>query len=146
MNTPRSRGPLVVGVGIDLADVARLAAAIRRRSGLASRLFTADELHAIGLAGRGAAGGEPDGVEWRSVAQRFAAKEAVMKALGVGIDSVAFTDIELSGDLGAVRLLGRARIRAAEIGAQHWSVGVGLEEGPGGPVATAEVIASSTLG
>ena len=133
MNLPAPQVPSVVGVGIDLADVARLTAAIRRRRGLVARLFTASEQAVMDLG---------DEV---SVAQRFAAKEAVMKVLGAGVDSVSFTEIELSDELGAVLLSGRARERGSALGASSWSVEVGLVRGPGGPVATAEVIASSTV-
>jgi holo-[acyl-carrier protein] synthase len=125
--------PSVVGIGIDLADVSRVAAALRRHGGLAARLFTASERAVVDLG------------DETSVAQRFAAKEAVMKALGVGVDSVAFTDIELSEDMGSVVLGGRARRRASDVGAARWSVEVGVVAGPDGPVATAEVIASSSL-
>ncbi|MGI9577552.1 MAG: holo-ACP synthase [Microthrixaceae bacterium] len=129
----RSSGPWVVGVGIDLADVARLEAAMGRRAGVAGRLFTAGELEVL------------DTVDALAVAQRFAAKEAVMKALGVGIDSVSFTDIDLGAAIDTVELSGRARQRAAELGATHFTLEVGTADGPDGPVATAEVIASSTV-
>jgi len=89
----------LVGVGVDLAGVDRLMAALQRRAALASRLFTETELVAV-------AEEQP-----LQVAQRFAAKEAVMKALGVGIDSVRFTDVEVAGDLGSVRLRGSAADR-----------------------------------
>lgn len=139
MNLPAGRSAAegddlsIVGVGIDLADVSRVIAALQRHRGLAARLFTTSEQAMMDLG------------DEASVAQRFAAKEAVMKALGVGIDSVAFTDIELSDDLGEVLLSGRARERATAIGAARWSVEVGVVAGPKGPVATAEVIASSSL-
>lgn len=106
---------------------------MRRRTGLADRLFAPAELALV-------AGSDPLGV-----AQRFAAKEAVMKALGVGIDSVSFTDIELGPQLDSVRLVGRAHRRAAEIGAAAFDVTVGVRDGPDGQVATAEVVASSSV-
>lgn len=57
---------MIVGVGIDVCDVSRFAEVIDRRPGLLKRLFTSIE------AGRPTA----------SLAARFAAKEALAKALG----------------------------------------------------------------
>ena len=153
MNPHSSPDPGVVGVGIDLADVARLSAALERRDGLAGRLFTSTELSTMGLGASGSSTGGPSGgrpsapvrTDPVRVAQRFAAKEAVMKALGAGIDSIRFTEIELTARLDDVVLTGRAARRASVVGAERWSVEVGVVEGPDGPVATAEVIASSSL-
>jgi holo-[acyl-carrier protein] synthase len=94
----------VVGVGTDLVDTTRLAAAMERRPSMATRLFTPAELAVLS---RGASGVARD----RSTAGRFAAKEAVMKALGVGIGDVGFGEIEILGGRGEaphVRLSGRA--------------------------------------
>ncbi|MCP4434431.1 MAG: 4'-phosphopantetheinyl transferase superfamily protein [Actinomycetia bacterium] len=115
----------LVGVGVDLAGVDRLMAALQRRAALASRLFTETELVAV-------AEEQP-----LQVAQRFAAKEAVMKALGVGIDSVRFTDVEVAGDLGSVRLRGSAADRAAHLGATSVTLEVDATTGPDGEVAVA---------
>ncbi|MGZ4594993.1 MAG: 4'-phosphopantetheinyl transferase superfamily protein, partial [Actinomycetes bacterium] len=57
---------MIVGVGIDVVDVERFARILARRPGLAARLFT------VGERRHSAA----------SLAARFAAKEAVAKALG----------------------------------------------------------------
>ena len=74
----------VVGVGIDLVSVERLASALSRRPGLAQRLFTEHERGAS----RGARADE-------RLAARFAAKEATMKALGVGLGAFALRDVEV---------------------------------------------------
>lgn len=72
----------MIGIGIDAVDVPRFEAMLARRSGLAGRLFTGTELDdAHGSAGR--------------LAARFAAKEAVMKALGVGLGAFGFHDVEV---------------------------------------------------
>ncbi|MEP6695316.1 MAG: holo-ACP synthase [Pseudonocardiales bacterium] len=63
---------MIVGVGIDVVPVERFAASLRRTPGLAERLFTAAErVTAAGISRT------PE-----SLAARFAAKEAVAKALG----------------------------------------------------------------
>jgi holo-[acyl-carrier protein] synthase len=62
-------------VGIDLIEIERIERALERRPRLANRLFTADELaYAQDRARPG-----------RHLAARFAAKEAVIKALGTGV-------------------------------------------------------------
>jgi holo-[acyl-carrier protein] synthase len=63
---------MIVGVGIDVAEISRFGAALARTPGMAGRLFTAAELLLPS--------GEPRGVA--SLAARFAAKEALAKALG----------------------------------------------------------------
>jgi holo-[acyl-carrier protein] synthase len=119
----------VVGVGIDLADPGRLAAALDRRPGLAGRLFTDSEQRAT-------ARGELTAVE------RFALKEAVMKALGCGMARISFTDITPSrrdGEI-VVALEGRAALRAAELGVERWDLSVGPAGSlvMGGAIATAD--------
>ncbi len=56
------------------------------------------------------------------LASRFAAKEAVMKALGTGIRGVGWKDIEIRRQRGQapyIELHGRARLRADQIGLDH---------------------------
>ena len=60
-----------------------------------------------------------------SLAARFAAKEAVMKALGVGLGAFAFHDVEVDrAPSGApiVHLYGRAAGLAAQKGAESWLI------------------------
>ena len=75
----------VVGVGVDAVDLARFARVLGRRGSVADRLFTAGELAYARAA--------PDPVPRLST--RFAAKEAVMKALGVGLWAYPFHDVEV---------------------------------------------------
>jgi holo-[acyl-carrier protein] synthase len=106
-------GGSVVGIGTDLCEVDRLARALDRTPGLATRLFTDGERSA--MAGRR----EPA----PGLAARFAAKEAVMKALRCGLTDVSFTDIEVTNDpdgAPGVVLHGRARERAATLGVRRW--------------------------
>lgn len=60
-----------------------------------------------------------------SLAARFAAKEATLKALGTGLRGINWLEIEVSGNAnGEPRLLlkGRASKRAKEMGLDCWSV------------------------
>jgi holo-[acyl-carrier protein] synthase len=76
---------VIVGVGVDAVDVARFRRVLDRRPSFARRCFTESE--------RSDAGGSADAAQ--SLAARFAAKEAVMKALGTGIGGFALTDVEV---------------------------------------------------
>ena len=62
---------------------------------------------------------------WPELAARFAAKEAVSKALGTGIGDVTWTEFEIVRDergMPGVRLSGRAAAIAAELGLREWSL------------------------
>jgi holo-[acyl-carrier protein] synthase len=107
----------LIGLGLDLVDVERFRSALGRRPALAERLFTAVE-RAIAGDGPGAA---------RTLAGRFAVKEAVMKALGVGIGAVDWTDISAGrrpGGAPELEVAGRAAERAARLGVASWLVSV----------------------
>ena len=88
-------GVTLAGVGVDAVDVNRFRQILARRPGFAARYFTeAEQADAHRAA---------DPTE--SLAARFAAKEAVMKALGTGLGSFPLTDVEVrctAGD-GATR-------------------------------------------
>ncbi len=96
----------VVGVGIDAVDVERFRRVLGRRPNLADRLFTGGE--------RLYSDAASDPVPRMST--RFAAKEATMKALGVGLGALAFTDVEVvRHGLGAPSLvLHRSAVELAE--------------------------------
>lgn len=75
----------MAGLGVDAVDVERFRQSLARTPGLATRLFTAGELAYVA--------GKRDPAP--SLAARFAAKEAVMKALGVGLGAFGFHDVEV---------------------------------------------------
>ena len=86
------------GVGIDLLEIERMERALARHPRLAQRLFTDAEL----------AYAEARSRPGRHLAARFAAKEAVVKALGMS-EGVVPREIEvLAGEPPTVRLSGRA--------------------------------------
>ena len=93
---------MALAVGIDLIEIERVERALERRPRLAERLFTPAELAYARQRAR----------PGRHLAARFAAKEAVIKALGQGVSP---RDIEVvSGEPPAVRLHGRAAEVAAD--------------------------------
>jgi holo-[acyl-carrier protein] synthase len=79
------RSGRVVGVGIDAVDLDRFAGVLDRHGRMAERLFTRGELAYARAAS--------DPV--RRLSTRFAAKEATMKALGVGLGAFPFHDVEV---------------------------------------------------
>ena len=110
-----SGGLGVVGVGADLVDIERLRRALTRRAQLEERLFSEGERE-YALRQRDPA---------KSLAARFGAKEAVMKALGVGLWSFPLRDVEVVRvGLGppSLHLAGGAAGLAAERGARAWLV------------------------
>lgn len=74
-----------VRVGMDMVDLDDIASFLERHPGRLDRVFTAAE--------QGYCAGQPDPVA--SYAARWCAKEAGMKALGIGWPEVAWTDFEV---------------------------------------------------
>ena len=102
----------VSGVGVDAVDVARFGAALGRHPAIAARLFTDGERAEV-----------DDDVQ--RLAVRFAAKEAVMKALGKGLGAFDWHDVEVVRERGGAPAL-RVRARAASLaqgrGVARWHV------------------------
>jgi len=106
---------MIVGIGVDVAEIARLKVALERTPGLAVRLFADSErsrpIH--------------------SLAGTFAAKEAVAKALGappglrwtdvvVGHDAFGKPELEINGTVAAA---------AARLGVTSWHVSISHDAG-----------------
>lgn len=120
---------MIIGVGIDVAEIERFGESIRRTPQLAERLFLESELLLPSGERRGTA----------SLAARFAAKEALAKALGAPA-GLRWTDAEVwVEDSGRPRLRvsGTVAERAAELGVRAWHVSLSHDAG----VASAVVIA-----
>lgn len=105
---------MILGIGSDLVEVARMEAALKRRGWPLGRRLLALEEH----------------VEWeenanqaRFLAKRFAAKEAVLKALGTGLrDGLRWRDIYVDHDRRGkpyARLRGVAMRRMEELGGRR---------------------------
>lgn len=110
---------MIIGHGIDIVEVnffQRFGSEFPESA--LDRYFTASEL---ALAGTG-----PNRAE--HLAGKFAAKEAVLKALGTGwIDGIAWTDIEIvAGPSGAPNIVLHARCSelAASQGVACWSLSI----------------------
>ena len=102
-------GLVVIGVGIDAVDVDRYRRVLERTPGIAARTFTEGELGYARLVA------DPT----QRLAARFAAKEAAMKALGVGLGACRLHDLEVvraEGGAPALVLHGAATALAAALG------------------------------
>ena len=114
---------MIVGVGIDVVDIARFEHTLVRTPSLLQRLFTPEE-QGLGIA---------------SLAARFAAKEALAKALGAPV-GLHWTDARVvTNDDGkpALEIGGTVQARANDLGVDTFHVSLSHDAG----VASAVVIA-----
>jgi len=105
---------MIVGTGIDIAEVPRIARAIARYGDrFLRRIFTGNEIQYC----------ESKANRVERYAARFAAKEAAMKALGTGWNhGVRWRDVEVRREPGGRPTLafhGKAAEFAAKLGAFH---------------------------
>jgi len=100
-------------VGVDIVEIKRIEAVLRRHGQrFLQRVYTpAEQAYCRGRV--------PE------LAARFAAKEAVSKALGTGMRGIAWQEMEILGDKRGkplVYLHGRAKARAEELGLSEFAV------------------------
>ena len=103
----------MIGIGTDLVELDRFRLALTRTPKIVDRLFSDDE--------QSYARKQPDPTE--RLAARFAAQEAVLKAMGIGLGQFPLRDIEVvraeSGQP-SVLLHGKAATMATERGVREW--------------------------
>lgn len=117
---------MIVGIGVDVCEVARLERALTRHPRLRERLFTPLEQERPTV----------------SLAARFAAKEAVAKALG-SPGGMSWQDCEIrTGKKGEpiLHLSGTVQAVAARLGIDRWHLSLSHDAG----IAIAYVIAERT--
>jgi holo-[acyl-carrier protein] synthase len=127
----------VVGVGVDLCEVERMRRTLARTPGFADRVYTEAEQDYCRR--------RRDPAE--RFAARFAAKEAVLKALGAGIGSCSLRDIEVvRAESGAPSLVlhGRAAALAADRGVTAWHLSLTHTATLAEAIAIATTAASTT--
>lgn len=104
-----------LATGVDLIEIARIEEVIARHGKhYLERIYTSAELEYCGRRAE-------------SLAGRFAAKEAVVKALGCGIGDVSWKEIEVLGDEQNAPILilhAMAGEKARELGLTTWSVSI----------------------
>jgi holo-[acyl-carrier protein] synthase len=105
---------VVLRTGVDLIEIERIRQVVGRHGArYLGRIYTEAELE--------------QSREAEFLAGRFAAKEAVAKALGTGIGAVGWKEIEVLGDeqhAPGLRLHGAARILGQQLGLTTWSVSI----------------------
>ena len=110
---------MVVGIGVDLVDIERFERALARTPRLHERLFGDTDTARENLSAH-------------SLAARFAAKEATLKALGGNISGFSWYDIQVAGDAGSppsLVLAGATLARAGEKGATSWHLSLSHDRG-----------------
>ena len=114
----------VRSVGFDVCSVARFTAALERSPRLLERLFTPAERE----------------LPPASLAARFAAKEAIAKALGApgGMRWHDCTVRRISGGPPVVEITGTVAARAAELGIDRWHLSISHDAGIAAAVAIGE--------
>jgi holo-[acyl-carrier protein] synthase len=123
---------VILGVGLDLVEIARIARLWERHGrGFADRICAPGELQSRPEAGMPA-----------HLAGLFAAKEAVLKALGTGwAEGLGFAQVEVTrqpGGAPGVRLHGAAAARAARLGVDRIHLSITHERGHAAAVAILE--------
>ncbi len=105
----------VIGIGVDAVDIDRFAKMLERTPSTRDRIFTIEEMNYAAQF----ANPVPN------LAVRFAAREATMKALGVGLGSFDLQDVWIRNEASGQPILeveGSARELAREAGITRWSV------------------------
>ena len=110
---------MIVGLGVDIAEIDRIEAAIARHGRhFIERIFTPDEITYC----------ESYRARFERYAGRFAAKEATMKALGTGWrQGVRWVDIEVvrpRGSRPSIVLHGAAKEHAERLGVKNISLSI----------------------
>ncbi|SED63231.1 holo-ACP synthase [Ruania alba] len=115
---------MIVGVGIDVVDVDRFTSTLERAAGLRERLFTPAERELAPA----------------SLAARFAAKEAIAKALGApgGMSWQDATVHRVVGGAPIVDLSGTVLAAAEARGVRSWHLSISHDAGIASAVAIAE--------
>jgi len=107
---------MIIGIGIDVVDIGRFARALTREPRLAERLFADCEREQ----------------KIESLAARFAAKEAAIKALGGVGDGFSWRDVIVQkNEVGAPQLVvtGTMSQRATALGVNRWHLSLSHDAG-----------------
>jgi holo-[acyl-carrier protein] synthase len=104
---------MIIGIGIDLVDIERFRTSLARTPSMRTRLFTQTELDYVA----------PKIDPVPSLAARFAAREAVMKSLGLGLGAFGFQEVwveRAESGQPSLMITGQARVLADAAGVTSW--------------------------
>lgn len=107
----------MIGIGVDAVEIARFRTSLARTPSMRERLFTAEELDYVA----------PKADPVPSLAARFAAREAVMKALGVGLGAFGFHDVwvrRAPSGWPSLVITGAAATLADSAGVSRWHLSI----------------------
>ena len=115
---------MIIGIGVDVVEVSRFRAQLERTPGLRDRLFTPEERK----------------LNTRSLAARFAAKEAIAKALGApaGMSWQDATVRRTAGAQPVVEVVGTVAAAAAALGVDRFHLSISHDAGIASAVVVAE--------
>lgn len=105
----------MIGIGVDVVEIERFRTSLTRTPTMRRRLFTDAELAYVA----------PMADPVPSLAVRFAAREAVMKSLGLGLGAFGFHDVWVErapSGAPSLSVVGRARELADAAGVTRWHV------------------------
>ena len=121
----------IIGIGIDLVDIERFRTSLERTPSMRTRLFTEIELAYVA----------PQVDPVPSLAARFAAREAVMKTLGLGLGAFGFHEVWVeraeSGEP-SLAVTGRALELADAAGVRRWHLSLTHSASTAGAYVVAE--------
>jgi holo-[acyl-carrier protein] synthase len=108
---------VIRGIGVDAVDIERFRTSLQRTPTMRGRLFTAEELDYVA----------PKADPVPSLAARFAAREAVMKAMGLGLGAFGFHDAwvtRATSGAPSLAITGRALELAVDRGITVWHLSI----------------------
>jgi holo-[acyl-carrier protein] synthase len=114
---------MIIGIGTDIIETSRILALLEKHSGsFAKRILSEEELDKY----------DAQNIKAKFLAKKWAAKEAISKALGTGFtQGVSFADITIEhNEQGKplVLLVGKTKKYADSIGIKKWSISISDEK------------------
>jgi holo-[acyl-carrier protein] synthase len=111
---------LILGVGVDIVEIRRIKEAIGKHTNFIERIFSKNEIEYLKVRN----------LRPEFVAGRFAAKEAIVKAMGTGFSGFEFKDVEIDRTASGkpiVVLKGKAKMIAQKYG--NYKIHVSISHG-----------------
>lgn len=108
---------MIRGIGVDAVDIERFRRSLERTPSMHRRLFTDHELAYVA----------PKADPVPSLAARFASREAVMKAMGLGLGAFGFHEVWVDRSESGepyLNVTGRAAQLASERGIATWHLSI----------------------